>query len=34
MTQLQQFLNEHNEHWFKSPKTYWYLHCFDGHRRG
>jgi hypothetical protein len=30
MTQLQQFLNERNESWFKSPKMYWHRDVF-GH---
>jgi hypothetical protein len=28
MAQLQQFLNERNEHWFKSPKMYWHRDIF------
>lgn len=28
MAQLQQFLNERNEHWFKSPKMYWHQDVF------
>ena len=28
MAQLQQFLNERNEHWFKSPTMYWHRDVF------
>lgn len=28
MAQLQQFLNNRNEHWFKAPKTYWHREVF------
>jgi hypothetical protein len=28
MSQLRQFLDDRNEHWFKSPKTYWHREVF------
>jgi hypothetical protein len=32
MSQLQQFLSERNEHWFKSPAMYWHRDVFDVHQ--
>ena len=32
MSQLQQFLNERNESWFRSPGMYWYKAVFGSSR--
>lgn len=28
MAQLQEFLTDRNEHWFRAPKTYWHRAVF------